>query len=75
MTRKNPPASRPDSRKGKPDDEKSGSKAAPKPATRARKPIDPTLETVTTERIWELYRKARRAVSTLRAAGESRGRR
>jgi RNA polymerase sigma factor for flagellar operon FliA len=61
MTRKNPPAPR----KGEPGDEpgsgRSVRKPAGKPAHRTRKPIDPALESLPTERIWELYRRARRA--------------
>jgi RNA polymerase sigma factor for flagellar operon FliA len=61
MTRKNPTAPR----KDESDDERRGargsSRPARKPTTRARKPIAPELESLTTERIWELYRKSRRA--------------
>jgi len=34
---------------------------AGKPTPRPRKPIDPSLETLPTEKIWELYRRARKA--------------
>ena len=40
---------------------KSAARSPGKPAPRTRKPIAPELESLTTERIWELYRKARRA--------------
>lgn len=33
---------------------------AERPAPRSRKPIDPALETLPTEKIWELYRRARK---------------
>ena len=34
---------------------------AGRPESRSRKPIDPELETLPTEKIWELYRRARKA--------------
>jgi RNA polymerase sigma factor for flagellar operon FliA len=60
MTRKNPTAPRKDEPEQEPRREKSAAKAAAKPAARARKPIAPELESIATEDIWELYRKARK---------------
>src|SRR4030095_12628326 len=40
---------------------KTASKSPGRPDPRQRKPIAPELESLTTERIWELYRKSRKA--------------
>jgi RNA polymerase sigma factor for flagellar operon FliA len=53
MTPKTPPAPRKDG----PGDER----RRPKTARRERRPIAPELEELTTERIWELYRKSRKS--------------
>jgi RNA polymerase sigma factor FliA len=60
MTRKNPPTPSKRTRGEEPQAESGGRKPASKPPGRTRKPIDPALETLSTERIWELYRRARR---------------
>jgi RNA polymerase sigma factor for flagellar operon FliA len=56
MTRKKPSTSK----KTRPIDAPNAGRAAHKPAPRARKPIAPELESLETEKIWELYRRARR---------------
>jgi RNA polymerase sigma factor for flagellar operon FliA len=61
MTRKNPTAQRKDEPEEEPQREESAAQASAKPSARNRKPIAPELESLSTERIWELYRKARKA--------------
>ncbi len=61
MTRKNTNAQRKDGPERDPQRETNAARASGKSAARNRKPIAPELESLSTERIWELYRKARKA--------------
>jgi len=61
MTPKTPPAPRKDGRGDERRRPKTASGNPDKLARRARRPIAPELEELTTERIWELYRKSRKS--------------
>jgi RNA polymerase sigma factor for flagellar operon FliA len=58
MTRKNSTPSRKEQPEGEP--ERRAKAASGKAPARARKPIAPELASLSTERIWELYRRARK---------------
>ncbi|HEV8112569.1 MAG TPA: FliA/WhiG family RNA polymerase sigma factor [Planctomycetota bacterium] len=58
MTRKNSTPSRKEQPEGEPERRAKG--ASGKAPARARKPIAPELASLSTERIWELYRRARK---------------
>jgi RNA polymerase sigma factor for flagellar operon FliA len=61
MTRKNPSRQQNDGRGEESGGARGRRKPAGKPVPQPRKAIDPSLESLPTEKIWELYRRARRA--------------
>jgi RNA polymerase sigma factor for flagellar operon FliA len=61
MTSENPPMPNKSRRGERSKGGKDRPERAGKPTPRPRKPIDPSLETLPTEKIWELYRRARKA--------------
>ena len=61
MTRKNPSRQQNDGRGEESGGARGRRKPAGKPVHQPRKAIDPSLESLPTEKIWELYRRARRA--------------
>jgi RNA polymerase sigma factor for flagellar operon FliA len=63
MTRKQPSAHSKDERDRAAKRQKPTARSSAKPAPRVRKPIAPELESLSTEEIWELYRRARKGGS------------